>query len=48
VPSRLHLSSFAPTLEILTLQIKRTGAKLMAVDEITAAGPTEGGRDAHA
>jgi hypothetical protein len=48
VPTRMHLSSYAPTLEILTLQIKRTGTKLVVVDEIVAAGPSEGSRDAHA
>jgi hypothetical protein len=40
VPSRMHLSTFAPTLDVLTLQIKRTGTKLIAVDEMAAAGPS--------
>jgi resolvase-like protein len=48
VPSRMHLSAFAPTLEVLTLQIKRTGAKLVALDEVAAVGPPKGGSDAHA
>jgi hypothetical protein len=38
VPSRMHLSAHEPTLEMLTRQIRRTGVKLVAVDEVTAAG----------
>jgi hypothetical protein len=38
VPSRGHLSGYEATLELLTLQIKRTGTKLIAVDEVAAAG----------
>jgi len=33
VPSYRHLSSFVPTLEFLKLQIKRTGAHLIVVDD---------------
>ncbi|MBP2323790.1 hypothetical protein JOF56_004175 [Kibdelosporangium banguiense] len=40
VPARTHLSSFAPTLDVLTRQLRRTGTKLLAVDEVTAAGPS--------
>jgi hypothetical protein len=47
VPSRLQLSSDAATLETLTLQIKRTAAKLIAVDDVTAVGPSRSGSDAH-
>lgn len=34
VPSRTYLSSFAPTREVLTRQLRRTGAKLFAIDEV--------------
>jgi hypothetical protein len=43
VPSHLHLSPDEPTLEVLRRQLKRTGVKLLAVDEVTAAGPSHRG-----
>jgi DNA invertase Pin-like site-specific DNA recombinase len=38
VPAKTHLSSHERTLETLTLQLKRIGAKLIAVDEVAATG----------
>jgi hypothetical protein len=40
VPSRMHLSGHEATLDLLTRQIRRTGARLVAVDEFAAAGPS--------